>query len=740
MSGRKPATNAVDVVPLAEEEASPLVISIIKKAMQPNPDLRYQTVEEMLFDINHLHPNDPRTLKLRRAVHWTVGMLSAVAVLGAFLMYYGFYTHNQISEKARIAAENRQEQEHMARLAAQESEEKERLAKEEEQRNKQALELIGNANSALLAGNAEEAKRKAQAALALKSNYCSDAQYILTEALGIYDLSDGFKPMLAPELSKETMKLALSPDGSRLCAICAWELSIFDTASGEKLAVLPVEESALSSAVFLDEKRIAYSAPGALSVYDIDQRQELWQGAAATGISVSADGSRIAAVYKDGTEAQIYDAFTGEQMKTVSFEGRQQKVAFNDTFADPQDNLFALNSDGSKLAVSFADGGLYVYDLIAEDDAEVFDISDYTHFEGGFSGKYMAFSAIGGGNSIFALLDMEAMAFVGSIPGTTRFRLQVDESGIYLARDNLLVQFDPETLTDRELAFAEKSIVSFRHSGDHTVIATEDKRFAFFDRNAGELATDRILTDYNCDFVDLAGCVAVAGSMDSPALRFLRLETHPETEIFSYDPSYLHSEARLSADGKTVMLFRHDRFRVYAMDGEILSDMRLPEPEQVYDQQFRRSEGESFLEVIWYDGTVRRYSASDGSLISTEQGDAPDESLYEEFLTSRYRITSPLHGTPAAYDRETGELVRELEKDAYMTYVTEVGDYIITEYTTAQGERYGLLLDQELETLAVLPDLCDVLDGRLIFDYSSGDLRETKIYSLQELIDLAGRE
>ena len=66
-------------------------------------------------------------------------------------------------------------------------------------------------------------------------------------------------------------------------------------------------------------------------------------------------------------------------------------------------------------------------------------------------------------------------------------------------------------------------------------------------------------------------------------------------------------------------------------------------------------------------------------------------------------------------------------------------NYIITEYTTTQKERYGLLLDPELQTLAVLPHLCDVLDDRLIFDYSSGDLRETHIYSLQELLKLAGR-
>ena len=100
-------------------------------------------------------------------------------------------------------------------------------------------------------------------------------------------------------------------------------------------------------------------------------------------------------------------------------------------------------------------------------------------------------------------------------------------------------------------------------------------------------------------------------------------------------------------------------------------------------------------------------------------------------------MTSPLHGTPAAYDKNSGKLIRELESEDYLTYVTQVGDYILTEYITAKGERYGLLLDARCETLAYLPQLCDVWNGELIFDYPSGDLRKTRIYHINELKDLA---
>src|SRR5699024_11493059 len=68
---------------------------------------------------------------------------------------------------------------------------------------------------------------------------------------------------------------------------------------------------------------------------------------------------------------------------------------------------------------------------------------------------------------------------------------------------------------------------------------------------------------------------------------------HPETEIFSYDPSYEHAEARLSADEKTVMLFSYQGFRLYRIEGEQICEVEIPDAEEVYDQQFVREGAES---------------------------------------------------------------------------------------------------------------------------------------------------
>ena len=78
-----------------------------------------------------------------------------------------------------------------------------------------------------------------------------------------------------------------------------------------------------------------------------------------------------------------------------------------------------------------------------------------------------------------------------------------------------------------------------------------------------------------------------------------------------------------------------------------------------------------------------------------------------------------------------------MESDDYLTYVTQVGDCLITEYIAASKSRYGLLLNDRLETLAYLPGLCDIIgDDVLIFDCESGNLRQSRLYSIQELIAL----
>ena len=67
LSGKRPARHAKEVEPLSQEEFSSQIVAIISKAMNPNPDLRYQTADEMLNAFAQLHSNDVRMLRWKRS-------------------------------------------------------------------------------------------------------------------------------------------------------------------------------------------------------------------------------------------------------------------------------------------------------------------------------------------------------------------------------------------------------------------------------------------------------------------------------------------------------------------------------------------------------------------------------------------------------------------------------------------------------------------------------------------------
>ena len=307
-------------------------------------------------------------------------------------------------------------------------------------------------------------------------------------------------------------------------------------------------------------------------------------------------------------------------------------------------------------------------------------------------------------------------------------------------------------------------------------------------------------------------------------LRILKRKEHKDTQIFDYDPEYIHDEARINTDIGRVMLFSFKDFRLYDINGILLCETIIPDSEKVYDQQYSKKSGN--LAIIYKDA-LRIYSGEDGTLLfekinlqstfyapygisileqngslsvidldtlevlsefqsggtfaafcgmvvdtdfldsreligATKNGDNylfiisdgmtgvlynnKGESLFdvstgaqsEAFFTENEVIISPQHGTPAAYSLKTGKKIRDLEKDAYLTYVTQMGEYVVSEYITMNAERFAILLDgTNLQSLAYLPQLTDISGDKLLFNYRMGVLRESRIYSIDELKNIA---
>lgn len=704
LTGKRPEKNVFEVQAISNAFISQAVIDIIKKAMMPNPEERFQTAEEMLYAFQHLRENDVRTIKYKKIVKRTTIALVSLFLLGTAQVLTGLKLMEQRQSAYTLAeySENALQRDDIAEAL------------------QYALEALQKTESALLGGSIPQ------------------AQKALTDALKVYDLSHGFQAEGVIKLPAAPLYLELSPQGKTLCAIYDGNLAVSHITTKQIDITLPVEKSALSQVKYLDENTIVYAGQNGITAYDIEQNKTLWQGEKATAITISADKKTIAAVYKEQNFATIYSAENGTVLQTIDFEGKRQSVMTNDIFANPEDSFIALNQNGEWLAVSFEDGSLWLYSLLGEENIELFDnTSNFTHFEGGFSGNYFAFSGTNQEESVFAVIDMLELAQTGGFESEYPFSVKADESGIYVQTENLLVKIDPVTGAQIPLVTTVEKINFFAFCDKNAVIAS-NSGISFFDEQA-ELMTVIKQADKK-ELLKMTQDIAVVASLDETDIKVYSLQNHEENTIFYYDADYEHDEARINNTGETAMLFSYSGFRIYDKNGNILADKTIENANEVYDQQYRKNTEECYLEVIYNDGQIRYYSAADGSLLDERKGETVNSTMHEEFFTDKWRIESPLHGTPAAYDKKTDKLVKYLEKDDYLTYVTQVNDYVVTEYITADGRRYGLLLDEEGETVAYLPQLCDIVGEQFIFDYHKGELRKTRIYHIKELVELAQQQ
>jgi hypothetical protein len=755
--------------------------------MSPDAGLRYQSAEEMLSAFNRLHEDDPRAKRHRRR------RLAAFILLAAAFLLCGGASFAGLGQMERTQS---------------------------------AYASAEYAANALAEGDVSSAIRFARAALPEKSGFFAPpraprAQETLAAALGVYDLSDGYKPFRTMELPSPPFKIALSESGVRAAAVYAYEAVVFRTETAEIMARLPLTESALADIEFIGDRTLVYAGASGLCVYDTAEDRMLWTGGAATEIAVSADGGTIAAVYRDEDFATIYGA-DGEEKAVLSFDGRKQRLAVNDTFANPNDNLIALNGDGSLLAASFDDGSLTVFDTVSgERLADLPADAAFTHFEGGFSGPYFAFSETGRDASVFAAIDMRTVTQTGGFSSDGYFGVSADEDGVFISSDNIVVQIDPAGGEQREVAYTEGDVIGFARDARHAIVATDDESFAVFNREIGRISAYD--AGYACDFVRIAGDFAVVGGRDTPVLRIVRHEDRADAQVFVYDASYAHDEARLRADGARVMLFSYDGFRLYDAAGRLLREVEIPDAGQVYDQQYNRESGN--LTVLYKDA-LRIYAGEDGALMFEEDGlrstfwapygvsvfgrdgalrlidadtgdvlfegraegdfaaycgrivddaflaggeligatrtddgfllavrDGEGGAVYDDggkkrfdfvmngkgeaFFTSDALVLSPEHGTPAVYSLKAGGKIADLEKDAYLTYITETEKGVVSEYVLADGERLGVLLDENYRAVTRFAGLTDVTEDELFFDYKKGNLRKCRIYSIDELIGLA---
>ena len=795
-TGQRPARFAADVVPLTMEECAPGLAAIINKAMAPDRSKRYQTAEEMLDAFKRIHKTDPQARSFRRIRGLVAAVLTTFLAIGIFTAFVGL--KRMEAEKAMLA-------------------------------------FAESSQSALLRGDVPNAVEFGAKAVQCGIDpdlftppVSASARKALTDALGIYDLSDTFKSHRTLSLPSAPLMAELSPNGKLAAVVYAFEVVVVDLESGQSIATFPTTESALSEALFLDDFSLVYAGIQGLCAINILTGEELWRGQPGTAVCISADRQTIAAINRDDSYATVYNK-GGNTLTVVDFGIRKQRVPSNDSYANPRDKLFSLSENGQYLAVSFADGSLTIFDTTdASNNWDTLDESDFLYFEGGFSGNKLALVAKSPQSSVFVVLDANEQVLMNGdiwLPVPSNISVKANETGIYYSLTNFIKQHSGNS--EEQIAFytLNSNVNVFSITGGDILAVTDNGNLVFF--NEESRLVSKHTRRFSPDIILLSSEYALIGSRDETEMTIFKFSQGEATQSFTYDSSYLHDEARINLGGKRVMFFSIYGFKLYDTDGIVISEQEIPESGSICDQQFFKESGNL---AVMYKDALRIYSGQDGKLIFEETGlqsvfyapygisvldnngyirlidgnngqtlfsdetmagesfaaycgmvvtndflggskligaaktddgyrfaisdvttctvfdqsgnelfSVPVSGIAEAFFTSKALVISPLHGFPVVYNLKNGAKISDLEKDAYLTYIQPLDDYIVSQYISWDGEQFGVLLDSDFQPIAYLDCLSDISNGQLVFDYPQGALRQSRVYSIEEILERANR-
>jgi len=620
--------------------------------------------------------------------------------------------------------------------------------------------VLAEYSAGLLAdGDPDTAKLLALAALPddlLRPNrpIVSTAEKALAEALGVYDVSDGFRPHRSLILPAPAGKLLMSPGERYTAVLYPYELAIFDNESGDNIVSLPTIHSTLAEMEFLQDEILVFAGEAGIKAYDISRGETLWVGKPASSIAVSGDGMVIAAVYKDDRTAVLYKS-DGHELGSIGFSGKSMLIPVDDSFTHTNNTLFSLNNDGSKLAVSFSDGSLWLYDTTSGNASEIYNANGAIHFNGGFYGSLLVYSLVERGpyNSVLAVYDTsinrEIQQFVSDASSFTPY---IGTDGIFFAHEQRIYSLDHITGDIELVATVNGRISSFAHFGNTFMIGENDGTYQFsFDRGDA-----RIFSSGHIIHLPVIGSkYALTGSHDSTTIRILKRYDLSYTEILAYDREYRFSEVKINPQSNRAVFYSYRGMRIVDLGGNIIAEVVFDEPETVIDTVYDRESGNV---AVLYESIHKIYSGLDGSLLQTAQGKPdwynafdfiPDDHPYaadiigkaEVFFSGGYTFISPLNGDARAYTSD-GKLVRKFTEIGYFCEAGMLGEFITADYISATEGRFTLLLKPEtLDTVAVLPrflgEIPDSDNIMLVLDDGRGSLRAVPLLDTKALMDMA---
>lgn len=755
---------------LSVKSVSDSVADVILRAMSPEPGEVFQSVSDMRLVLQELPAKDKQASFQMFALASGVLLTIAMLAIGAFFIWKGQYQSYRYFEMALEAK-----------------------SAEETWRNGDYDAALYHALSATLSKDSIDppCPPEAQSALA---RIISSYDYISGYKPYRSDYPLLGRPVQARFSPDGACIAVLVEDANAYPS--AKRIQFFDAESAEEVcAPLTVSYSERSEFVFLNNDALFYAGENAVKVYSLSRQQDIWTGPPgssdsryAVSIAVSADGTKAASVLWGGALAYLYDVdaiLNGEPTKQSprSFPlVRPNEMTQSDDFpfvflASMTKNLLALNQDGCYMAVSFADGGAGIYDLNAptpeEGYRELLDSSSYLYFEGGFyrqdsdsgtyedwffyvastTGQTSDMIPVTSEGNLIRLSDMERIL---SMQSYAPIHIQADRGGIFLSVGDWLYHANtdaPGAVFWEYLAQAEGTIRLLRHVAGRILAVTENQSVLTY-REDG--AWVRRIADGAFNIADLAGEYALLASRNKTTLSVLRWREQGETLLY-YNANdetdemtyYAHLGAHISVDGETAMLYRSTGFRVYDLVTGTRVDKAWDEDETPFGREAERvtyqrapvfsdDPHQECLKVLYKD-EVEFYSANGEKLPTFSRMRRPEDDN-AVFQTNSYLVKQDSgSGSVEIYSAmRPNRLLKQWQEDN-LTYASQQGTYLILSLMTDWQEMYSLLLDENLDVVAKIPQPCEAFPygNSLIFDDMQGRLLQGPLYTLEDLRMLA---
>lgn len=351
-------------VRVIEPQAPPELAGICEKALNKDPDRRYQTAKELIEDIQRyqtgalVQAHEYTLLELFRRFylrHRAVLITSALAVL-AFLVL-GAFSYARILE-----ARNR---EHAQRLAAENAQRDALLARDQEERARLCAEAQSYVSQIRLAEAAVTARNYTLAADALwktaESHRNWEWGYLLNECnLDEYTVAAH---------NNLVLEILFSPDGRRIATLATKDsVKIWDAATGSPVARTDPPAGWWAGMAFdaTGARLAAGASDGSATIWDAETGQRLLvlKGHAKTvdSVTFSTDGARLLTASADGN-AKIWDLGSRRELATLTNHAAALRRA-------------AFSPDGTRILTVSADASITLWDAASFAFLQEFEGSD----------------------------------------------------------------------------------------------------------------------------------------------------------------------------------------------------------------------------------------------------------------------------------------------------------------------------------------------------------------------------